>query len=568
MRKPEPKTDSSLLTGLAGADLVAAGFVTTRLVATGLVADGFVTTRLVAGSVVTAGLAAAALMGAAATAQAGVEVDTTALEEAVSTEGIKVHLDAFQQIADENDGNRASASEGHLQSIAYVGRLLSLAGYKVNAQFFPYAYFEELDDAEFSRISPTAADHEYEEEEDFVTASYSGSGDVTATVEAVDTVLPAAPEADTSTSGCEAEDFADFTAGNIALLQRGSCPFGIKAMHAEAAGAAAVIFFNEGQEGRGETLRVSLEASAVGIPVIGTTYEIGKSLAVSDAVVHVKVDALTEERVTTSIIADSPIGRDDRTVVIGAHLDSVSEGAGINDNGSGAAAILEVALQMSRLGMLKSEDTDRRRRDDPSVRNRLRFAFWSAEELGLLGSEYYVATLPDEELGRIVASLNVDMVASPNPVRFVYDGDGSHSALAGPEGSAFLERLINDYFTEQDLASAPAGFDGNSDYGPFIAVGIPVGGLFTGADGIKTEEEVAVYGGEADEPYDPCYHDSCDDIDNINMQILDEMSDAIAHVVNVLAVNDLPQPKLTARTAYGITAIDMGLEYRDDRQLK
>ena len=186
------------------------------------------------------------------------------------------------------------------------------------------------------------------------------------------------------------------------------------------------------------------------------------------------------------MLADTPTGRPDRTVVVGAHLDSVDAGPGVNDNGSGTAAILEVAKQMAAL------------RVQPT--NRVRFAFWGAEEFGLLGAEHYLANLPKAELKNLMLNLNFDMVGSPNYVRFVYDGDGSATGTKGPSGSGNIERVFLDYFASQRLPTAPTAFDGRSDYGPFIDRGIPAGGLFTGAEGIKSAAEAAVYGGTEEWP--------------------------------------------------------------------
>ena len=168
-------------------------------------------------------------------------------------------------------------------------------------------------------------------------------------------------------------------------------------------------------------------------------------------------------------------------------------------------------------------------------RRALRFAFWGAEESGLLGSEHYVEELSDDEVGTIYANLNFDMVGSPNYVRFVYDGDGSDTATAGPPGSAQIEDVFNNYFAGQGLASDPTAFDGRSDYGPFIAVGIPAGGLFTGAEGVKTAAQAAEYGGTAGVAYDPCYHQACDTMNNLSTKALSEMSDAAAHATLTLA---------------------------------
>jgi Zn-dependent M28 family amino/carboxypeptidase len=226
-------------------------------------------------------------------------------------------------------------------------------------------------------------------------------------------------------------------------------------------------------------------------------------------------------RTTRNIIADSPTGNANQVVVVGAHLDSVIAGPGINDNGSGSSTILEIAEEMAELGIKN--------------RQQVRFAFWGAEELNLLGSQHYVNTLSDDDLGKIVANLNFDMLGSPNYVRFVYDVDGSDTPTAGPPGSAQIEAVFNQYFSGQGLATEPTAFDGRSDYGPFIAVGIPAGGLFSGAEGEKTTEEAATYGGTAGQPYDSCYHQACDTTNNLSTKALNELGDGAAHAVMTLA---------------------------------
>jgi Zn-dependent M28 family amino/carboxypeptidase len=150
---------------------------------------------------------------------------------------------------------------------------------------------------------------------------------------------------------------------------------------------------------------------------------------------------------------------------------------GTNDNGSGTSTILETALQMAEL--------------DVQPQNQVRFAFWGAEEDGLIGSQYYVDHLPKHDLKSIMLNLNFDMVGSPNFVRFVYDGDGSAFGTDGPSGSGAIEDVFVDYFTSQGLATDPTEFDGRSDYDAFINAGIPAGGLFTGAEGIKTAAQAA-----------------------------------------------------------------------------
>lgn len=489
-------------------------------------------------------------VGASNVVAAGVGVDTSALTEAVTVEGVRAHQEAFQQFADDNGGNREASSDGFYESVTYVSNQMALAGYEVSLQLFPYIFFENQTEPVLEQISPEAVTYVPNELDGFATATYSGSGDVTAAAEAVDVQFPPGTEANTSTSGCEESDFDAFTAGNIAIVQRGACTFALKVSNAEAAGAAGVVIFNEGQEGRQEAFGATLGSAGFTVPVVGSSFAIGEALSAGNVELHLAVDAVTEVRISANVVADSPVGRDDKTVVVGAHLDSVPGGPGIQDNGSGSAAILEIALQLSELGFLVDED------GNGGLNNQVRFAWWGAEELGLLGSDYYVSQLSEAEFNNIALNLNFDMIGSPNYVRFVYDGDGGASEVAGPEGSSFIEWIFNDYFAGRGLLTEPTAFDGRSDYGPFIAVGIPAGGLFTGAEGIKTEEQAGNYGGTADEAYDPCYHEACDTFDNISLQGLDEMTDAAAHAVMVFATNDLPEAAPAAKRKAAGVAMD------------
>jgi aminopeptidase Y len=318
------------------------------------------------------------------------------------------------------------------------------------------------------------------------------------------------------------EDFADFTPGNIALLQRGTCSDTVKAQNAQEAGASAVIIFNEGQPERSDLyftiLGFFIADFEVNIPVIGTTFALGEALAnTPGAIVHVFTETLTERRETVNVFAETRTGNPEKVVMAGAHLDSVSAGPGINDNGSGSASLLEVAEQMAKV----------------KPRNKLRFAWWGAEEEGLLGSLYYVFNLSEEQLSKISLYLNFDMVASPNYVFFVYDGDDSDAMGAGPgpSGSAHIEQTFEKYYERVGELTKGTDFDGRSDYLPFIIFDIPAGGIFTGAEGIKTPEEAAIWGGTAGEPYDPCYHQSCDIYENINDHALEINADAIAYAV-------------------------------------
>lgn len=442
---------------------------------------------------------------------AATQVDTSELRAAVTVAGIRAHQQELQNIATANSGTRVAGSSGYDDSAEYVFNLLDAAGYDVSYQPFDFPFFQELTPAELEQTAPNQVTYTYLVE--FFTMDYSGSDEVTAGVQAVDLNLPSTGG---STSGCESSDFSGFTAGNIALIQRGTCTFAEKAINAEAAGAVGVIIFNEGNSPDREPLfGGTLGGPVVSIPVVSASFAFG--IALNDLIddglmLRLKTDTVSETRSTVNVLADTSGGRADRIVIVGAHLDSVSEGPGINDNGSGTATVLEIALQMAALGI--------------EPRNKVRFAFWGAEESGLLGSEYYVSTLDTSQIKKISVNLNFDMVGSPNYARFVYDGDGSATPLAGPNGSKNIEQIFLEYFSEQGLSTEPTAFDGRSDYGPFIEVGIPAGGLFTGAEEINPD---------VNEAYDPCYHQACDDIDNFNADALNEMSDAAAHAVLTFA---------------------------------
>jgi Zn-dependent M28 family amino/carboxypeptidase len=450
---------------------------------------------------------------------------SVALQQAVTVAGMMRHERAFANIAERNGGTRASGTPGFLKSRDYVVDRLKAAGYDVTVQPFDFPFFQQNAPATFERTGDGAKTYTEGPGNDFNVMQYSGSGDVTGNAELIDPTLPPSPEP-SSTSGCEPEDFAGFTPGDVAVIQRGTCTFGAKVDNAVAAGAKAVIIFNEGQPGRTDSQGGTL-GDAKTVPVLFASFDVGNELAqaigAGPVTLHVATDTTNETRETYNVLADTRGGDPSRTVVVGSHLDSVIEGPGINDDGSGSAQDLEIAEELPHV--LKKP------------KNKIRFAFWGAEESGLLGSTHYVDSLAPEQLDQIMANLNFDMVASPNYVRFIYDGDGSDNPDTGPGpvGSDVIESIFNDYFHGRGLATAPTAFDGRSDYGPFIAKGIPAGGTFSGAEGIKTPEEAATFGGTAGQPYDSCYHQACDNLQNLNAQAFDEFSDAAAHAVVTLA---------------------------------
>ncbi|MFB4277599.1 M28 family metallopeptidase [Nonomuraea sp. MTCD27] len=462
------------------------------------------------------------------------------LVQAVSGKNVKKHLYALQAIANANGGTRVSGTPGFDASRDYVARKLRGAGYDVTIQPFEFTFDGYVTPPVLKRTSGEQKTYTYGFFSDYVAMQDSPAGAVSGTLQPVDLVLPPGPAANSSSSGCEASDFAGFVAGNIALMQRGTCSFRIKVDNAIAAGASGAVVFNEGQEGRTEIdFNPVLGGPGVTIPSFFTSFEVGDELAATaGTTVQMNWDPIVETRTTYNVIAQSRKGDPDNVVMLGAHLDSVQEGPGINDNGSGSAGVLEVALQMAKT----------------RPKNQMRFAFWGAEEFGLLGSDHYVTSLTEEERARIALYLNFDMIASPNYTFGIYDGDGDAFGTAGPAGSDVIEEDFEKFFAGRGLPFTATAFTGRSDYGPFIEVGIPSGGLFTGAEVLKTEEEAAIFGGTAGIPLDPCYHSVCDTIRNVNDRALDVNSDAIATLAGTYAYSTgsigATTPAPAARTAH------------------
>ncbi|MEV7834511.1 M28 family metallopeptidase [Streptomyces subrutilus] len=464
---------------------------------------------------------AAPLLLAAAPAQAHGQREgrlARELVEEVTARGAYRHLARFQQIADANGGNRAAGTPGHAASAAYVHDTLKKAGYAVSYQDFDI--YEAHTRTERTTVLGASG-------RELATAAFT----FTPSTPAGGLTAPLALARVDETPGCSADDYASDTfTGKIALVKRGSCTFAEKQKAAAQAGAAGVIVYNHS----GTTpVRGGFSSPSEGVvPSAGITLADGEALAAAAAAgeVRVRLDLDQEhvKKTTRNVVAETRGGRADRVVTVGAHLDSVPEGPGINDNGSGSAGLLEVALKLADEGANKK---------GRGPANRVRFAWWSAEELGLLGSEHYVAQLSEKQKEDIALYLNFDMIASPNPVQFVYDGDDSDKTGegAGPAGSDRIEALINGFLDARRTPHEGSDFDGRSDYGPFIANGIPAGGTFTGAEGVKTAEQAARHGGTAGAPYDPNYHGAGDTLKNVDLKAFDTNLDVIAHAVGTYA---------------------------------
>jgi Zn-dependent M28 family amino/carboxypeptidase len=386
-------------------------------------------------------------------------INTSELVNAVTADKIRAHLQALQAIANDSGGTRALGTPGYSRSGNYVARRLVGAGYDVRVQPFVANFYTELSPPSLVRTAPTREVHPAG------TMEFAGAGNVRAPLALAGGIIIPPTSEPSSDSGCDASDFPASVSGKVVLVQRGTCTFFQKAENARAAGATAVVIFNEGNPGRTDLLTGTL-GDKVAIPVVGTSFAAGKELydlvkSGAAVEVEVKVDATTTTKDTFNVIGTKLGRRSTHIAMSGAHLDSVAEGPGINDNGSGTAALLVIAEEMSRLGI--------------QPRNTVRFAFWGAEEVGLIGSDFYVNSLTQSQLDNIGVYLNFDMVGSPNFARFVYDGDGDIGP-AGPPGSDVIEEVFTDFFTSRTLFSEPTEFDGRSDYQPssrtaFLRVG-------------------------------------------------------------------------------------------------
>ena len=490
-------------------------------------------------------VAVASVAALAGPASAATPTDTTALQTAVKVgndkSGIRSHLKQLQLIADRpgNDGTRATATQGHQDSVAYVEQQLATAGsyWRVTEQPFSTSVFEEL--AAPTLSSTPAASPAWVANTDYATMDASGSGLVSnAPLVSIDFAEPTTT-ASTSNAGCEAADFPASLAGKVALIQRGTCDFGLKAKNAQDRGAVGVVIFNEGTIGapdRQGLINGTIGGYNVTIPTLEATYAAGRFL--HDAYVQgknptVSMSATTQNRVleTRNVIAETTTGRTDRTIISGAHLDSVPEGPGINDDGSGSATQIEVALQMAKLGIKPT--------------NQVRFIWFSGEEQGLFGSTFYADQLTKVQRSNVSAMLDFDMLASPNYALQIYDGDGSEFGVAGPGGSGTVESVFQKFYDARGLYTERIAFDGRSDYDEFTKVGIPAGGIAAGAEVHKTPFQQSKWGGVVSDrlegQFDPCYHLACDSYpvhghpDNINNTALDINSDAVAHAVLTFA---------------------------------
>lgn len=431
------------------------------------------------------------------------------LQKRVTADAMLVHLKKLQEIANANDGTRALGTPGYDASVDYVVNTLRDKGFDVQTPEFdvhlPYA-----DEPLLTVNGDKVAAKPLEFTKGTPAEGVSGP------------LVPARVE---DTPGCTASDYDGLpVAGAVVLVDRGKCPFGAKqAVAAERGAVALIVANNEDGDGMGGTLG---ETTDVKIPVISVTKAAGDQMRGKPGPTTIKLHAGVRNEHTRNVIAQTKTGSTANVVMVGAHLDSVRDGPGIDDNGSGVATVLETAVQLG---------------NSPQVTNAVRFGFWGAEELGTLGSTNYVQSLNLDALRDIALYLNFDMLASPNPGYFTYDGDQSTKPKDNegvprvPEGSAGIERTLVAFLKGAGKPPEDTSFDGRSDYDAFTLSGVPAGGLFSGAEQKKTAAQAERWGGQADQPFDPNYHKATDTLEHIDRTSLDINGGGAAYAVGLYA---------------------------------
>jgi Zn-dependent M28 family amino/carboxypeptidase len=431
-----------------------------------------------------------------------------ALRKKVSTDAMMAHLSKLQDIANANNGTRAVGTPGYEASVDYVVNTLRNSGFDVQTPEFSARVFH----AEKGSVAV---------------------GGLTADARALEYSLGTPPDGVTGplliapaddSPGCTGSDYDKLPVQrSVVLVDRGSCPFAQKEDAAAQRGAVGMIVVdNVDEPTMGGTLGANTD---VKIPVVSVTKSVGVQLRGKSGPTTIKLNANTQSFKARNVIAQTKTGSPTDVVMAGAHLDSVPEGPGINDNGSGVAAVLETAVQLG---------------NSPQVHNAVRFGFWGAEELGLIGSRNYVESLNLDALKNIALYLNFDMLASPNPGYFTYDGDQSLPLDARgqpvvPEGSAGIERTLVDYLKLAGKTAQDTSFDGRSDYDGFTLAGIPSGGLFSGAEVKKSDEQAKLWGGTANEPFDPNYHQKGDTYEHIDRTSMGINGGGVAYAMGLYA---------------------------------
>lgn len=445
------------------------------------------------------------------------------LAKRVVIDNVYGHLVTLQEIADAHDGNRADGSPGYHASVDYVAQALRDKGFDVQTP-----EFERLSGSRGGAPALTVAGRGFRVEQASLKITTPPGG-----LRAI-TLRPRRP------AGCTAADYREVSVDKaIAVVDDSGCSVVQKQRVAVGEGAVGVLVVSAATPSRPvgapPTLFTPGYYNDLTVPVGVIDPTADAALRRTEAPVTLVLDNKPVMTTSRNVIAQTRTGDPGNIVMVGAHLDSAASGPGINDNGSGVAAVLETALQLGA---------------QPQTANAVRFAFWGAEEISLDGSKAYLRSLERDQLNDIALYLNFDMLGSINAGYFTDDGDQSTQMepdfVVAPEGSAGIERTLAGSLLLAGVRPADIPLTRTTDYAPFLAAGIPVGGLTTGSSQRKTEVQARLWGGEAGVPFDPNYHTRRDDIDNVDRTALGRMASSAAFAVGTYAdaldgVNGVPE---------------------------
>jgi Zn-dependent M28 family amino/carboxypeptidase len=445
-------------------------------------------------------------------------VDT--LPAKVTADAMFGHLRKLQDIANANNGNRAESTPGYDASVDYVAQSLRDKGFDVQTP-----EFDRLDTVSPGKPTLSVAGRSFPVDQASLLVQ-TPAGGLSGPV-----VRPAKP------SGCAVTDYPgpSVPKGAIAVVDDTGCSVVDKQNAAVAKGAAALLLVNAGRGSpRGLFTPGYYNQLTSPVGVVGTDGDAALRLATGP--VRLVLDAKTVKVTSRNVLAQTKTGDPHNVVMVGAHLDSVPNSPGINDNGSGVAAVLETALQLGA---------------SPSAANAVRFAFWGSEEEQLTGSLDYVFGLDRDQLNDIALYLNFDLIGSPNAGFFTFDGDQSGPASPDfapedvPVGSAGVERALAGFLNLAGKRPADLPLAAGTDYSPFLTAGVPIGGMTTGWNQQKTTVQARLWGGKAGTAFDPNYRSPRDTIDNIDKDALGVMGAGVADAVATYAestdgVNGVP----------------------------
>jgi hypothetical protein len=415
--------------------------------------------------------------------------DARTVAASITEEGLRARLDELAAATEGSARFRSVGSPGYVAAAALVERELAAAGWSVDSDVYDDVTF--VDDG---GSSLEVGDRIYGVD-DIKPLVFAPAGDVAGPI--VDIVANAT---ESTGNGCRVDDYRAVPADAIVVVGPGDCLRRDQVIAAQQAGAAAFVAVSP-EASPGIVLRPTLlDPRGLTIPAAAASPRAAQALRAGGTArlaARLVTNAHTDQTPTRTVLAELPGSRDGQVIMLGAHLDSVIDGPGINDNGSGAAALLEIARALS----------------GTRPRATVRVAFWSGEELGLHGSLNYVAGLSPQQKDSLLVYANVDMIASPNGFAGVYDEPGA------PVGSSNASRLLSAAVTRNGGTPVPVDLQSGSDHYGFGEAGIATAGVFSGFLTPVSAEQAAASGAEAGLPADECYHQPCDDLTNINLRL-------------------------------------------------